>query len=102
VHKLTLQAMWHILMPQPLDYIGGKSISLKDRILEKSAQENGLVEQISILESQEYSNIIDGFVTSRKDDINFLCTDGPICKLYKLFSFCASIIIPSSTCCLSS
>ncbi len=71
VHKLTLQAMWRILMPQLLDYIGGKSISLKEKILEKSAQENGLVELISILESQEFSNIIDGFVTSRKDDINF-------------------------------
>ena len=34
-HKLTLQAMWSILMPQLLDFIGNKYGTLKERIIEK-------------------------------------------------------------------
>ena len=57
MHKLTLQAMWCIVMPQLLDFIGSKSISLKEKILEKSVQGNCLVELIRKPQFFEYTSM---------------------------------------------
>ena len=48
-HKLTLQAMWRILMPQLLEFIGQKNDTLRKMIHEKSIHEDDLSELISIL-----------------------------------------------------
>ena len=54
-HNLTLQAMWRILMPQLLDFIGEENAALK-MILGKTVQENDILELISVLENQEFTN----------------------------------------------
>ena len=41
-HKLTIQAVWRILMRQLLDFIGERNDALK-KMLEKSMQENDLL-----------------------------------------------------------
>ena len=70
-HKLTLQAMWRILIPQLLDFIGDKYGTLKERIIEKSVQDHDFVGLISILESEEFTSVINAFVASKGNDINF-------------------------------
>ncbi len=69
-HKLSLQAMWRILMPQLLDFIGEKIFSCK-KMLEESMQEKNLSKLISILESKNFIDVLDGFVASKESDGNF-------------------------------
>ena len=73
-HKLTIQAMWCILMPQLLDFIGERNDALK-KMLEKSMQENDLLKLISILESRNFTDVFNGFVVSKRNDV--LYGDGP-------------------------
>lgn len=103
-HKLILQTMWHILMPQLLDFIGDKNGALKERIIEKSMQDHDLVGLISILESEEFTSVLNGFVVSKGNDINLVL----IYRWYKFFFFLfvlkemvsgASAYMLSSACC---
>ena len=76
--------MWCILMPQLLDFIGEENAALKKMTIEKNVQENDLLELILILESQEFTNVMNRFVASKRNDVKFV-SGGPICKWYKFF-----------------
>ena len=68
--RAHIQAMWRILMPQLLDFIGERNDALK-KMLEKSMQENDLLKLISILENRNFIDAFNGFVASKRNYGNF-------------------------------
>ena len=69
VHKITLQAMWRLIMPQLLDHIDQDKSELVQNIKEL-ADEGDLEKLVTLLETYEFRNGMEEFVKS-KDNANF-------------------------------
>ena len=65
-HKLTLQALWRILMPQLLQFIQQEDAQLKDEIENKSSLET-LEDLTTLLASPRFRVILDEFIASNKN-----------------------------------
>lgn len=68
-HKLTLQAMWRILLPQLLQYINKEKRELRQEI-EDNVQKEDTDALLSLLASKQFRDLVDGFVAS-SDGSNF-------------------------------
>jgi hypothetical protein len=68
-HKLTLQAMWRILLPQLLQYINEEKRELRQEI-EDNVQKEDTDALLSLLASKQFRDLVDGFVAS-SDGSNF-------------------------------
>lgn len=69
VHKITLQAMWRLIMPQLLDHIEQDNPQFVQNI-KKLADEGELEKLLSLIESHGFHDEMKHFVTS-KDNANF-------------------------------
>ncbi|CAH3018507.1 unnamed protein product [Porites evermanni] len=69
VHKITLQAMWQLILPQVLAFIAEKDNELKQN-LERSVQSNSKEEYLKLLDllsSTRYQALLSSFITTKKD-----------------------------------
>ena len=69
VHKITLQAMWQLILPQVLAFIAEKDNDLKQN-LERSVQSNSKEEYLKLLDllsSTRYQALLSSFITTKKD-----------------------------------
>ena len=69
VHKITLQAMWQLILPQVLAFIAEKDNELKQN-LERSVQSNSKEEYLTLLDllsSTIYQALLSSFITTKKD-----------------------------------
>lgn len=72
-HKLTLQALWQLLLPQLLSYLEEHDHILKEDLV-KMAQSNEPQQYddlVTILSSASFQNCLHAFVLSKSEDINF-------------------------------
>jgi hypothetical protein len=72
-HKLTLQAMWQLVLPQLLPYIEKKDHELKKDIL-KAARSDAPQDYdalVTTLASTRFCNLMAEFVLSKEQDVNF-------------------------------
>ncbi|MGH0153381.1 UNVERIFIED_CONTAM: hypothetical protein FKN15_025050 [Acipenser sinensis] len=60
-HKLTLQAMWRIVISQLLNYIENENHNLKEEIEDKS-DINDLEDLLSLLATKEFRDVMEAFV----------------------------------------
>ncbi|MES9880098.1 MAG: hypothetical protein ABW185_04375 [Sedimenticola sp.] len=72
-HKLTLQALWQLLLPQVMSYIDEQDGDLKDDIVNaaKSDEPHGCDVLVTILTSADFCNHMDSFLRDKADDLNF-------------------------------
>ena len=69
VHKITLQAMWQLILPQVLAFIAEKDNELNQN-LERSVQSNSKEEYLTLLDllsSTIYQALLSSFITTKKD-----------------------------------
>ena len=69
VHKITLQAMWQLILPQVLAFIVEKDNELKQN-LERSVQSNSKEDYLTLLDllsSTRYQALLSSFITTKKD-----------------------------------
>lgn len=65
-HKLTIQAMWRILLPKLLSFIQNESEEIMDEVKAKS-NANDIEELLSLLTTNEFADLMAAFVTSNKN-----------------------------------
>ena len=65
-HKLTIQAMWRILMPKLLSFIQNESQEIMDDIKAKS-DANDIKELLSLFTTSEFADLMAAFVTSNEN-----------------------------------
>lgn len=69
VHKITLQTMWQLLLPQRLVYLEEKDNELKQS-LEKSVQsdkEEDFLKLLDLVSSARYRTVLSSFIADKKE-----------------------------------
>ena len=110
VHKITLQAMWQLILPQVLAFIAEKDNELKQN-LERSVQSNSKEEYLKLLDllsSTRYQALLSSFITTKKDK-NPISSTGGITWKWSAYFCCLSepkgrdcgsyIYMPFTRCC---
>ena len=70
-HKLTLQALWRLLMPILLSFVEQVDDNCYSFLLRMAADPQNTTELISYLQQDIFKNILNDFVESRCNDVNF-------------------------------
>ena len=71
-HKLTLQALWRILMPSFLAFLDEKDNELHSKLVEMiNDTPERITELISCLKQDCSSKVLNQFIKSKSDDVNF-------------------------------
>ena len=69
VHKITLQALWRILLPQLVSFMDDNNPDMKDMVFN---MKNGPTEElISLLASKEFESVMQAFITANTNP-NFM------------------------------
>lgn len=68
VHKITLQSMWRMLLPQLISFMEGKNPTLREAL--DKAQNSPVEDLVTLLSSEEFKGTIEAFVTVN-DNPNF-------------------------------
>ena len=71
VHKITLQALWQLLLPQLLVYVEGKDNELKQGLERcvRSNTEDDFLELLDLLSSARYRELMSSFIAVKKDGL---------------------------------
>ena len=110
VHKVTLQAMWQLLLPQLLVYVEGKDNELKQGLERcvRSNTEDDFLELLDLLSSPRYRELMSSFIAVKKERNPISSTGGStwtwsvsFCCLLELKGreYGTNICMPFTRCC---
>ena len=70
-HKITVQALWTILMPKLMSFLPENNSELHSQISSVMNDDNKIAELVSILQEEQYCKALAEFVTTESHNVNF-------------------------------
>ena len=70
-HKITVQALWTILMPKLMSFLQENNSKLHSQISSVMNDDNKIAELVSILQEEQYCKALAEFVTTESHNVNF-------------------------------